>query len=454
MESKRVVVIGGGWAGCAAALAAAKQGARVVLLERADMLLGTGLVGGIFRNNGRFTATEEALAMGGGELFSAMDACALHKDIEFPGHKHSSLYSSRAIEGIVVQVLEEHGVEIRTQTRVTDVEMDGRLIVAVTTGKNAGDERFEADAFVETTGTSGSPTMCNKHGNGCVMCVLRCHTFGMRVSVAGKAGVREIDGRKGDQVGAMSGACEILKESMDPELVAELNRTGVLVVPVPQVEETDSKRLDIKCCQQYALPEYQANLVILDNGEAKLMTTHFPLPRLRTIPGFHRARFADPYSGGIGNSMRYFNMSPRNDALKVDGLANLFCGGEKAGLLVGHTEAVVTGTLAGYNAARYAFGQQQLVLPETLAIGDAIKHVREQMQTESGLGYKYTFSGSIYFERMKQRGSYLTDVAEIRRRVADAGLTNVFGWRSDLRTGRNPILQSQNHPASIKLQRA
>lgn len=66
------------------------------------------------------------------------------------------------------------------------------------------------------------------------------------------------------------------------------------------------------------------------------------------------------------------------------------------------------------------------VLPETLAIGDAISHVREQMQTEKGLGLKFTFSGSVYFERMKERGSYGTDVAAIRQRVEAAGLTGVF----------------------------
>ena len=43
----KVIVVGGGWAGCSAALSAKKQGADVVLLERTDMLLGTGLVGGI-----------------------------------------------------------------------------------------------------------------------------------------------------------------------------------------------------------------------------------------------------------------------------------------------------------------------------------------------------------------------------------------------------------------------
>ena len=61
----KVVIVGGGWAGSGAAMAAKNAGAdEVVVLERTDLLLGTGLVGGIMRNNGRFTATEEAIAMG------------------------------------------------------------------------------------------------------------------------------------------------------------------------------------------------------------------------------------------------------------------------------------------------------------------------------------------------------------------------------------------------------
>jgi folate-dependent tRNA-U54 methylase TrmFO/GidA len=156
------------------------------------------------------------------------------------------------------------------------------------------------------------------------------------------------------------------------------------------------------------------------------MTPYFPLAQLRQVPGFENARFEDPYSGGVGNSMRFVGMAHRNDALKVDGIDNLFCGGEKAGLLVGHTEAVVTGVLAGHNAARYLLGEALLVIPQTLAIGDAIAHVREEMQTEKGLGLKYTFSGSVYFERMKELGSYTTDIAAIRQRVEQAGLTSVF----------------------------
>ena len=432
----KIVVIGGGWAGCAAAIAAAKQGADVTLLERTDSLLGTGLVGGIFRNNGRYTAAEEMNAMGGGEMFDAMDGCTTHTNVDFPGHKHASLYNIATIEPTVQRALAAAGVDVRYQVRIADVDMDGSRILAVRTKKNEGDFRFEAEAFVETTGTSGVPAICNKHGNACSMCILRCHTFGNRVGVADRAGVTEISGHKGVQVGAMSGSCKLLKESLAPHIVEELNRTGVVIVPIPGAEKTGEDKLTIKACQQYSQPEYQQNVVLLDSGHAKLMTPYFPQAELRKIPGFENARFDDPYSGGIGNSIRFVGMAPRNDALKVDGLDNLFCGGEKAGLLVGHTEAVVTGVLAGYNAARLIFGERLLVLPDTLAIGDAIRHVREQMQTEKGLGLKFTFSGSVYFERMKERGAYTTDIAAIRRRVDAAGLTDVFAWRSGLDSRR------------------
>ena len=56
---KKVLIAGGGWAGCAAAIAARKAKLDVTLVERTDMLLGTGLVGGIMRNNGRWTALKK-----------------------------------------------------------------------------------------------------------------------------------------------------------------------------------------------------------------------------------------------------------------------------------------------------------------------------------------------------------------------------------------------------------
>jgi hypothetical protein len=232
-------------------------------------------------------------------------------------------------------------------------------------------------------------------------------------------------GRKGDQIGAMSGSCKLLKESLDPQIVAALDQKGVAVVPLPPSKVLKGK-LSLKCCQQYAIPEFEENIILLDTGHAKLMTPFFPLDLLREIPGFENARYEDPYAGGLGNSIRYVGMAPRDDALKVEGVANLFCGGEKAGLLVGHTEAICTGALAGYNAVKSIRGEKLLVLPDALAIGDAIRFVRRQMREEGILSLKYTFSGSVYFERMKAKGLYTLDRTQIEQRVSAAGLAGVF----------------------------
>lgn len=421
----KVIIAGGGWAGCSAALAARQQGAEVLLLERTDMLLGTGLVGGIMRNNGRFTATEEMIAMSGGEIFQLIDKNCLHRNIDFPGHLHASLYNVATMEPLVKTVLLGKKIDIHLTTRMEEVEIDGVRIKAVI-GKQGNEKiRFEGDVFIDATGTAGPPGNCTKYGNGCVMCILRCPSFGGRVSLAAKAGVKELVGRKGEEIGAMSGSCKLLKESLSKKIVHLLNQKGVAVIAIPPSEKAGGK-LSTKACQQYALPEYEDNIILLNTGHAKLMAPFYPLEALRRIPGCENARYEDPYAGGVGNSIRYIGMAPRDDALKVEGIKNLFCAGEKTGILVGHTEAIVTGTLAGYNAVKHVKKEKLLILPASLAVGDAITHVRTQMMMEEGLGYKYTFSGSVYFDRMKQKGLYSTDIKEIEKRVDAAGLKGVF----------------------------
>jgi len=420
---KKVIVVGGGWAGVSAAVAAKNAGADVTVLERTDMLLGTGLVGGIMRNNGRFTATEEAIAMGGGEIFQVIDDNCRHKNIEFPGHKHACLYDISTIEPSVKKLLLGKGIKVRTEARAKDVEMNGGLIRSV----RLNDEEISGDVFVEATGTAGPMNNCQKYGNGCAMCIIRCPSFGGRVSIAAKAGVQEFMGKKpSGAVGAMSGSCKLLKESLSREIVEKLDTTGVAVIPIPAALQKGESMLTSKACQQYALKEFAENIILLDTGHAKLMSPYYPLDMLRQIPGFENARYEDPYSGNLGNSMRYFALCPRDNTLHVEGVKNLFCGGEKAGLLVGHTEAIVSGTLAGHNAARWLAGLEPVTIPEELCIGDAIAHVNEEMKTEKGLGLKYTFSGSVYFERMQNKGLYLTDVDEIKARVEKAGMTGIF----------------------------
>lgn len=420
----KIVVIGGGWAGVSAAVAAKKAGADVIVLERADMLLGTGLVGGIMRNNGRFTAAEEAIAMGGGDVFELIDANCRHTNVDFPGHKHASLYDIAKIEPAIREMLLERGIEVRLRARVKDAEAVDGLIRNVTLDDG---EVIDGDVFVETTGSAGPMNNCTKYGNGCAMCVLRCPTFGGRVSIAAKIGIKESIGKKADgSIGAMSGSGKLLKESLSKEIVDKLEKDGVAVIPLPEHLRKGEGMLGKKACQQYALKEFAENIILLDTGHAKIMSPYYPLDQLRQVPGFENARFDDPYAGGIGNSMRFMSISPRDDAMHVIGAKNLFCGGEKAGLFVGHTEAIVTGTLAGYNAVRYAKGLELLVIPESISIGDAIAWVNREMKTENGMGLKYTFSGSTYFKHMQELGLYITDIDAIKERVEKAGMTNIY----------------------------
>jgi NAD(FAD)-utilizing enzyme possibly involved in translation len=114
------------------------------------------------------------------------------------------------------------------------------------------------------------------------------------------------------------------------------------------------------------------------------MTSYYPLDKLRKIPGLENVKFIDPYSGGKGNSIRYLSVAPVSNDLHVRGVDNLFCGGEKSGLFVGHTEAICTGSLAGHNAVRYTLGRPELVLPTETAIGDIISYANYKIKTAEG----------------------------------------------------------------------
>lgn len=419
----KVIIIGAGWSGCAAAITAKKAGAEVVLFEKTDMILGLGNVGGIMRNNGRFTAAEELIAMGAGDLINITDENSRHRNIEFPGHKHAWLYDVNKIEPVVKKYLEKIGIELRLTERVSDIEKDGSKIIGIYLSDGT---LIKGDVFVETTGSTGPMGNCLRYGNGCSMCILRCPAFGPRVSLSARAGVEDLQGEREDDVyGAFSGSCKLAKESLSDELVKELNENGVSILKVPP-EDINIDKLKSKVCQQYALKEFAENVILLDTGNAKLMTTYYPLEKLRKIHGLENARYVDPYAGGKGNSIRYLSVSPRTDDMKVKGIDNLFVGGEKSGLFVGHTEAICTGSLAGYNAVRYALGMPMLILPRSTAIGDIISYANYKLTTKEGRRNRYTFAGAEYFKRMIDSGLYTIDKEEIKLRISKLNLDNIM----------------------------
>lgn len=419
----KVVVIGGGWSGVAAAIEAKKMGADVVLFEKTDLLLGLGNVGGIMRNNGRYTASEELIAMGGGDLINITDKVSRHKDIPFPGHEHAWLYDVNLVEGEVKRYVQSLGIETKMVSRIIDIKQEDNKILGVYTSDG---QYYPGDVFIETTGSTGPMGNCLRYGNGCSMCVLRCPSFGPRISISSRCGVDDIQGeRVGDELGAFSGSCKLAKETLSEEIRKELDEKGCVVLKIPK-EDVNYDKLNAKVCQQYALKEFAENVVLLDTGHAKLMTTYYPLEKLRKIKGLENAKYVDPYAGGKGNSIRYLSVAPRDDNMKVKGVTNLFCAGEKSGLFVGHTEAIVTGTLAGHNAVRHALGIPYLILPRATVLGDIIAFANEESQSREGKKNRYTFAGSVYFNRMKELGLYTIDKDEIKKRVSQLNLDGVF----------------------------
>lgn len=421
----KVVVVGGGWSGIAAAISAKKQGHEVEIIEKTDLLLGLGNVGGIMRNNGRFTAAEENIYLGASELFEITDKYKTHSNVDFPGHKHATFYNVNEVEPAVRRLVRSMGIGFSLMTRVIDVLKDEgeNQIKAV---KTADDKKVEGDVFVEATGSTGPMGNCMKYGNGCSMCVLRCPAFGPRVSLTEKMGLDDLYALRDDGMrGAFSGSCKIEKTTLSKKLQKKLDKEGFVIIPLPE-RLINKEKLVKKVCQQYALDEFAENIILIDTGCAKLMTSYFDLEELRQIPGFENAKYIDPYAGSKGNSIRYMSVGVRNEYMRAKGVGNLFLAGEKSGFFVGHTEAITTGSLAGYNAGRYADGRDLLVLPDELAVGRIISYSSEVLKQEDCLKRRFTFAGGEFFEHMKRTGLYSTDVKTIRKKVEDTGLLNVY----------------------------
>ena len=122
----KVVIIGGGWSGCGSDNSE-KAGAEVVILENRSAAW-FGQCRGIMRNNGRFTAAEELIALGAGELIAITDQATRHKNVNFPGHKHAYLYDVTKVEPLVRQKLSEMGITIKLETRAINVNKEDKTL--------------------------------------------------------------------------------------------------------------------------------------------------------------------------------------------------------------------------------------------------------------------------------------------------------------------------------------
>lgn len=426
MSAKSVIVIGGGFSGCAAAVAAAKAGASVTLLERMELLGGCGLLAGRVDHR-YYTVRQELALMGGDDVFRILDSCVLHPAVKFPFPQPDgavkTIYDVTRLDPALRDYLSSLGVDIQTMTRAVDVRTDGRRVLAVVTQNG---QAVQGDAFVDTTGCVGPTAKCNRYGDGCVICIMRCPAFGDRVSMVEKAGVSELEGKKADgSVGPRGASFSLLKESLSPGLREEMERVGYVRVPLPD-DLVDYKRTEDITASMNIDKGFAENIVLVDTGAyaKSIATGNRTLEELRKLPGLERAMFASPYAATTGLPVGFMAISPREGALNVPGIENLFVAGEKLGV-AGIGEVIATGVIAGHNAVRNAAGKPPLVLPTTLMLGDFISFVNSRWNTEEGLRQRFHLLPGPYLQRAREKGLYTNSEAAIIERVKQNGLINI-----------------------------
>lgn len=141
-----VIVCGGGPAGIAAALSAARQGARTVLLEMHGCLGGVWTAGILsclidhIQKPGIMAEIQERL--------KPLDGLALRSD-----GVYTSKYDSEAMKLLLDEMALEAGVHVQLHTRVVSARTnaDNRLTHVVTESKS-GREAWSAKVFIDTTG--------------------------------------------------------------------------------------------------------------------------------------------------------------------------------------------------------------------------------------------------------------------------------------------------------------
>ncbi|VTU38709.1 putative FAD-binding dehydrogenase [Variovorax sp. PBL-H6] len=153
-----VVVVGGGPAGLAAAVSAARHGARTLLVERYGFLGGMGTAGGVTnfaglygKRGGEMTQLVHGVV---DELLARMDAMGgLNKPQDgMQGRIRVRSYDTSVYKCAADQLLLEAGVELLFHALAAQVVMDGARIAALAVETKSGRVAIRANAFIDASG--------------------------------------------------------------------------------------------------------------------------------------------------------------------------------------------------------------------------------------------------------------------------------------------------------------